>query len=463
MLGWEPEELIGRASAEFVLPEDHRRRMAVHRHPSALQSSTDEVRCRRSDGRLLWVSARLREVREDGRLVNVVVSVRDVHKQVQARQAMQASEARFRMLAENVSDVVYQVVDDRIVWISPSVERLLGWRPEDLVGRPSFDLIAPEDLERCAVARAGVVADRPLEGFECRFLTVDGSRRWMVAHARRIEAEGCDYGLVAGLQDIHEGHASRMALAALAAVNSALVGAGDEAELLADVCRLLVDEGGFATARFRHADDHSVRAPTPGSRAAVDLPVSVDGRVDGTLVVGSEEPDAFSPAVESTLLQLAHQVGMAISRVRTREQLVAALNEQVLLSTAIEQAGEIGRRDGYRRPDPLRQPGHGRHERVLARRDRRVEPDPVRQRRARARVLRAHRSRPGRRGHVAGRGGQPDQGRPALRGGCHRHTGPGGRRGRQLLRRRLGATSAVSAGSSPTSTGSATTGTPSCG
>ncbi len=341
MLGWEPEELIGRPVAEYVLPEDHRRRMALHRHPAAVHPTADEVRCRRADGAYLWVSARTREIRDDEhRLVNVVVSVRDVHKQVQARRALVASENRFRMLAENVTDIVYQVVDGRIVWISPSVERVLGWDPADVVGRPSFDLIAPEDLARAELARAGVVADRPLEGFECRFLTPDGDRRWMLAHARRIDAEGRDYGLVAGLRDIHEGHASRLALAALAAVNSALVGAVDEAELVADVCRLLVDEGGYRTARFRHADDASVPPPTSGVRARIELPVSVDGRVDGTLVVTSGEQDAFGPAAESTLLQLAHQMGMAVSRIRTRQQLVDALNERELLSTAIEQAGE---------------------------------------------------------------------------------------------------------------------------
>jgi len=339
MLGWEPEELVGRPSAEFVHRDDHRRRMAVHRHPATVRTLSDEVRCRRAGGDYLWTSSRMQEVRDDsGRLVNVVVSLRDIHKQMQARAALVASEERYRLLAENVSDIVYQVRDGRIVWISPSVERVLGWKPADVVGRPSFDLIAAEDLERAAGARAMVVADVPLEHFECRFVTASGGRRWMRAHARRIDAAGGVYGLVAGLHDIHEGHADRMAIAALAAVNAVLVAAADETRLLDEVCRLVVDQGGFDGARWGGGSERPT--PAPDGRVAVDLPVTVDGRIDRRLTIESREPDAFGPSVVSTLEQLAHQVGMALSAIRTRERLVEALNEQQLLSTAIEQAGE---------------------------------------------------------------------------------------------------------------------------
>ena len=339
MLGWEPAQLVGHPSADFVHPDDHRRRMAVHRHPGTVQALADEVRCRRADGDLLWVSSRMRDVRDDtGRLLKVVVSLRDVHKQVQARQAMVASEERYRLLAENVSDVVYQVVDGRITWISPSVEHVLGWRPDEIVGRLSFDLIAPEDLERAEAARSMVVSNIPLERFECRFLTRSGSYRWMRAHSRRIDAAGGTYGLVTGLQDVHEGHVNRMAMTALAAVNAALVVAGDEPALLDEVCRLVVAEGGFVGARFdRGPLADTVTPPDPGPLV---LPMSVDGAAEGRLVVWSGEPEAFSPSVVATFEQLLHQVGMACSRIRTRERLLEALNEQELLSTAIEQAGE---------------------------------------------------------------------------------------------------------------------------
>jgi len=51
----------------------------------------------------------------------------------------------YRLLAENASDIVYEVGRDGLVkWISPS-SQILGWRPEDLIGRASFDLIFEGD------------------------------------------------------------------------------------------------------------------------------------------------------------------------------------------------------------------------------------------------------------------------------------------------------------------------------
>ena len=64
------------------------------------------------------------------------------------------------MLAENSSDVVYPTgIDGVIQWVSPSMQTELGWRPDDLLGRPSDQLIANED----AAAKLGTLLD-----FVCR-------------------------------------------------------------------------------------------------------------------------------------------------------------------------------------------------------------------------------------------------------------------------------------------------------
>ena len=64
--------------------------------------------------------------------------------------------------------------------------------------------------------------------------------------------------MVAGLQDIHQGHANRLALAALDSANSALVVAADEDRIESDICRLVVEVGGFARARY----DRQAGVPT---------------------------------------------------------------------------------------------------------------------------------------------------------------------------------------------------------
>ena len=76
-------------------------------------------------------------------------------RQLQRGQEMAAilatKEASFRMLAEESSDMVTRIgLDERIYYVSPSSARIVGWRPEHLVGTPALAGVNPEDLPRVA-------------------------------------------------------------------------------------------------------------------------------------------------------------------------------------------------------------------------------------------------------------------------------------------------------------------------
>lgn len=69
------------------------------------------------------------------------------------------SEQRYRLLAENATDVVWQLdADDLLVWISPSVESVLGWRREQLLGTSMLSLVHADDQETRAHWKARLFA-----------------------------------------------------------------------------------------------------------------------------------------------------------------------------------------------------------------------------------------------------------------------------------------------------------------
>lgn len=75
-------------------------------------------------------------------------SARHIDELRAVRERLQASEARYRLLAENGSDVVWllDLATERLLYISPSVERHLGYTPEEMLGKDLDDILTPESL-----------------------------------------------------------------------------------------------------------------------------------------------------------------------------------------------------------------------------------------------------------------------------------------------------------------------------
>jgi PAS domain S-box-containing protein len=124
----------------------------------------------------------------------------DVTERFRAAQHIAASEERYRLLAENVGDVVCHLRDGKFVWISPSVEAKLGAPPEHWLGRGFADFIPPEDVSTHAptwkeLAEGGSIKTR------VRVVATDGVFHWFHLHAKPFyDADGRPDGVEAALR-----------------------------------------------------------------------------------------------------------------------------------------------------------------------------------------------------------------------------------------------------------------------
>ena len=128
------------------------------------------------------------------------VTLRDVTDRFDANQPLAGTELEYRLLAENASDVVLYARDGKVVWVSPSIEEVLGAPPEYWVGQELREAIPPEELAAhedtlTTLAAGGAVRRR------MQLVAADGTSHWIDAHSKPFyDADGHPDGLISTLR-----------------------------------------------------------------------------------------------------------------------------------------------------------------------------------------------------------------------------------------------------------------------
>jgi len=123
-----------------------------------------------------------------------------------AEEALRASEERFRSLVQNVNDLIAVVDDDGVLrYVSPSIASMLGFRPEELLGRTAPEQLHPDDLPELqgAFNRARSASGSPVLT-QTRARHRDGSWRWLELSITDLSHEPSVAGLVITARDISE-------------------------------------------------------------------------------------------------------------------------------------------------------------------------------------------------------------------------------------------------------------------
>jgi diguanylate cyclase (GGDEF)-like protein/PAS domain S-box-containing protein len=156
MLGYQPEELLGRPQHELI----HHSRADGSPYPredcpmfravqeGTVQQGVDEVFWRK-DGTSFPVECMSTPTVEDGRLVGAVVTFRDVTERRQAEEALRRSEELYRTLAEAMQDMIF-IIDREggIRYVNSFAASQFERQPEDIVGRRQQDVFPAEATER---------------------------------------------------------------------------------------------------------------------------------------------------------------------------------------------------------------------------------------------------------------------------------------------------------------------------
>jgi len=136
-----------------------------------------------------------------------VWSFRDATEQKQAMKALQRSEERHRIYFENISDVIFSIDPDfRIINISPSVERILGYKPDEMIGKPIQDLnvLDPDSLEKAFSDMMKVFSEERIPLSQYEFISKDGTRKFGEVSANPLIRDGKVAAMISVARDITE-------------------------------------------------------------------------------------------------------------------------------------------------------------------------------------------------------------------------------------------------------------------
>ena len=114
--------------------------------------------------------------------------VHDHHEErARTEAALRDSEVRFRLLAENASDVVsLHDLDGHVLYVSPSCERVFGFTPEEMARMRPFTMVHPEDRARATAHHEALLRGEPGAAFTCRKLHKSGRHVWIETSWRPI-------------------------------------------------------------------------------------------------------------------------------------------------------------------------------------------------------------------------------------------------------------------------------------
>lgn len=220
VMGYEPDELLGQQSLDFVHPEDQH--IVVDTLTEMIKSTDTKfsvlVRVQHKQGYYIWLETDGRPVRSDktGKLEGFISSSRDVSDRIRVEQALRDSEEQFRLLVE-AAPIAIVITNARghIKLVNDQAEQLFAYDRHALIDRPVEQLIPAPLRDQHINHRADYIHDpimRPMgAGLELMALRQDGTQFPVEVELSYVET-GNDTLVMSFVADITERKKAEQAL-----------------------------------------------------------------------------------------------------------------------------------------------------------------------------------------------------------------------------------------------------------
>ena len=188
--GLEPRSTLGFEDFLSRLPEGDRQRVSgiVDRALETNEPFEYQHDLIRPDGVVRTIQARGRVlVDEVGRPYRMSGTGQDVTDRVRVERELRRSGESYRMLAENVNEMIIRFTPDgTITYASPAALRILGYTPDEVVGREGREFLHPEDLQQVVEAHRDMLHGTDPPAVLSRMMHKNGHSVWMETTTRAV-------------------------------------------------------------------------------------------------------------------------------------------------------------------------------------------------------------------------------------------------------------------------------------
>ena len=282
LLGFSPEDW--RADAENwerqIHPEDRERLLAEITH--SLESGepfATEYRLLAKSGRVVWFRDEARVVHDpEGQFLFLQGLALDITERKHAEEALRETTHTLQTLIQaSPLAIIALDLEGRVSSWNPAAERMFGWSQAEVMGRP-LPTIPPGQEQAFQAQHQRTLQGIPLLGLELRRQRRDGSAIDIrLSTASLYDGAGAMTGIMGIIEDITEpkrlGETLRQVSRALKAItecHQALIRATDETELLHEVCRIIVEVGGYRMAWVGYAEHDAHKSVRPVAQTGFD-------------------------------------------------------------------------------------------------------------------------------------------------------------------------------------------------